>query len=464
MLGPGTSTRNICTSPRPRSSSSKTSLSCPSAGTSAWKRSIAVLIRSWVDAMSPRYWLAVAEEASGRAVVGKGGQPDRGVSALLNRTRRAGAAHIGSDPAGAHRVHLQPALIRCEGAGQRVERRLREPISRTAAVHIGELPGAAGDVDDPRCIAPPQEGHKCLNQAPGTEGVDFEHLVGAVEVVVRRADRIAVDAGVVDQRIEVPGLRADLLLGRVDIALVGNVELDRHDPLGLLDVVRVPGAGEHDEAVIRGELTDDLRADASAGPCDQRDPSILSHASSLRSAQLDLVALEQLLADHHALDLGGALSDQEQRGVAVEPLDLVLLRVAVAAVDAERLLHDLLAGLGGEQLGHARLEIRALPRVLHARGLQREQPGGLDLRGHVRQLELDRLVLRDRLAERLALLRVAQRQLEGALGDANSAGRHVDPADLERVHHLREALSEPVLLPAEDAFGTAAVAVVDELG
>src|SRR5829696_31083 len=65
---------------------------------------------------------------------------------------------------------------------------------------------------------------------------------------------------------------------------------------------------------------------------------------------LDLVALEELLADHHALDLGGALADQQQRRVAVEPLDLVLLGVAVAAVNAEGLLHDFLPGLGGEQL------------------------------------------------------------------------------------------------------------------
>src|SRR6187551_3966960 len=69
----------------------------------------------------------------------------------------------------------------------------------------------------------------------------------------------------------------------------------------------------------------------------------------LRTPTLDLVALEQLLADDHALDLGGALADQQQRRVAVEALDLVLLRVAVAAVDAEALLDALLAGLRGEQ-------------------------------------------------------------------------------------------------------------------
>src|SRR6188474_279931 len=65
---------------------------------------------------------------------------------------------------------------------------------------------------------------------------------------------------------------------------------------------------------------------------------------------LDLVTLKELLANHHALDLGGSLADQKQRRVAVETLDLVLLRVAVAAVDAEALLDALLAGLRGKQL------------------------------------------------------------------------------------------------------------------
>src|SRR5688572_33483439 len=90
----------------------------------------------------------------------------------------------------------------------------------------------------------------------------------------------------------------------------------------------------------------------------------------LRRRYLDLVPLEELAADDHALDLRGALADQQQRRVAVEALDLVLLRVAVAAVDAEGVLDDLLAGLGGEQLRHAGLEVRALAGVLHAGGLE----------------------------------------------------------------------------------------------
>src|SRR3954447_1886736 len=179
---------------------------------------------------------------------------------------------------------------------------------------------------------------------------------------------------------------------------------------------------------------------------------------------LNLVPLQELLADHHALDLGSDLADQEEGRVPVEALDLVLLRVAVAAVDAERVLHDLLAGLRGEQLRHAGLEVRALAGVLEAGGLAGEEACGLDLGRHVRELELDRLVLRDRLAERLWRLRVTERQLERARGDADAAGRDVHPPHLERVHHLAEALVEAGLLAAEDAGGRAAIVAVDELG
>src|SRR6476469_7729927 len=125
-------------------------------------------------------------------------------------------------------------------------------------------------------------------------------------------------------------------------------------------------------------------------------------AMCLAALHLDLVPLQQLLADNHALDLRGPLADQQQRRVAVEALDLVLLRVAVATVDAEALLDALLAGLRGEQLRHPRLEVGALAGVLQARGLAGEEAGGLHLGGHVGELELDRLVLGDRLAERLA--------------------------------------------------------------
>jgi hypothetical protein len=73
------------------------------------------------------------------------------------------------------------------------------------------------------------------------------------------------------------------------------------------------------------------------------------------------------------LDLAGALADQQERRVAVEPLDRVFSRVAVASVDPEGFGDDLVAGLGAEVLGHPGLEVRTLPRGLLLRRRQHHQ-------------------------------------------------------------------------------------------
>ena len=57
------------------------------------------------------------------------------------------------------------------------------------------------------------------------------------------------------------------------------------------------------------------------------------------------VAVAELAGDDQLLDLAGALADDHQRRVAVVALDVVLLRVPVAAVDAERVGGDLEGGL-----------------------------------------------------------------------------------------------------------------------
>ena len=85
-------------------------------------------------------------------------------------------------------------------------------------------------------------------------------------------------------------------------------------------------------------------------------------------------------------------------------------------------------------------------RVEARRGVEQQQPGRVQLGRHVGQQVADRLVLPDRLAERLALLRVRERVVERGLGDAHRAGGHLDPADLQARHHLREAAA---LLAAE---------------
>src|SRR5262245_62729061 len=61
---------------------------------------------------------------------------------------------------------------------------------------------------------------------------------------------------------------------------------------------------------------------------------------------------EQVAGDHHALDLGGALADLGELGVAEHALDRELRDVARPAVDLEGLGRRLHRDLGGEDLGH----------------------------------------------------------------------------------------------------------------
>src|SRR5262249_8219433 len=89
-----------------------------------------------------------------------------------------------------------------------------------------------------------------------------------------------------------------------------------------------------------------------------------------------------------------------------------------------------------------------------------EQPRGVDLRGHLRDLELDGLEVRDHVAELLALARVAHRGLERRLGDAHGERGDADPPAVEDAEGVHEAAT---LLAEEGLRGHAAV-LEDELG
>src|SRR5581483_4444333 len=157
------------------------------------------------------------------------------------------------------------------------------------------------------------------------------------------------------------------------------------------------------------------------------------------------VALEETPRDHELLDFVRALAEDQERRVAVEALDDELLRVPVAAVDAHRLERDLLRRLGREELRHAGLEVGSLARILAFGRLEHQEPRRLDPRRHLCELQLDRLVLRDRLAERLALLRVADRLLERPGRDPDRPRRDVHSAELDPAHEVAEALPQACL-------------------
>ena len=128
-------------------------------------------------------------------------------------------------------------------------------------------------------------------------------------------------------------------------------------------------------------------------------------------------------------------------------------------MDAHRLGRDLERGLAREQLRHPGLDVGALARLLALRRVAREQARRFELRRHVGELHLDRLVLGDRLAHRAALLRVRDRGVERGPRHADCTRRDVDAPDLERA----EDVAEPAARVAEQRVGGNAMVVVRHL-
>src|SRR5205814_4660021 len=124
-----------------------------------------------------------------------------------------------------------------------------------------------------------------------------------------------------------------------------------------------------------------------------------------------LLLPEDLARDHEPLDLARPLVDLRDLRVAVVALDRELLRVPVAAEDLDRLARLPARHLGGEELRlRPRLGMRK-PVLPEPRRPVREEPRRVDLGGHVGELVLDRLELRDRTSERVPLLGVLARDV-----------------------------------------------------
>ena len=92
-------------------------------------------------------------------------------------------------------------------------------------------------------------------------------------------------------------------------------------------------------------------------------------------------------------------------------------------------------------LGHARFHVAALAAIEGGRRIERQQPRGARARRHLAELELDRLVLADRLAEGLAHLGILGRELQRAFRHADAARGDVDAPELQPARRLVEALA-----------------------
>src|SRR5208282_6042727 len=138
-------------------------------------------------------------------------------------------------------------------------------------------------------------------------------------------------------------------------------------------------------------------------------------------------AVEEVAGDDEALDLVRSFEDLTDPCVPVRPLDRRPANVAEPPVDLQGLVNDLARPFGGETLHRRRLAGLDLPleappagRVAAHAVLTRgrvvdHQSQCVDLHRHIRELELDHLVLRDRMAELGPVLGEIERGCRGGL-------------------------------------------------
>src|ERR1700742_109128 len=142
---------------------------------------------------------------------------------------------------------------------------------------------------------------------------------------------------------------------------------------------------------------------------------------------LPLKSEAQLAGDEHPLDLGRALADLQDLGVAVEAADRVFVHEAVAAEDLGGVAGVVHGGVGGGQLGDGRFLLERLPGQHPGRRGVVGQPGHVGASFHVGDLELQTLEPADRAAERVPVMHVTDGLVDAALGEPGRQVRDGDP-------------------------------------
>ena len=110
-------------------------------------------------------------------------------------------------------------------------------------------------------------------------------------------------------------------------------------------------------------------------------------------------------------------------------------------MDLEGPVHGSVRELAGVELRLCRGEGEVAALVLEPRSLVDEIPAGLELRGHVRQLEPHRLERRDWLPELLPFLRVRIGEIVRTLREPDAHRSDRDPPAVQDLQELPEALT-----------------------
>src|SRR6266700_738016 len=134
--------------------------------------------------------------------------------------------------------------------------------------------------------------------------------------------------------------------------------------------------------------------------------------------------------DYQALDFAGAFVDFSDARVAVIAFHRIFAAVAVAAMNLYRFMRDSRSHFAGEKFGHGSIHAEACSGILLPGGFANQQACGVDLRGHVRQHELNRLKFGDGMAEGESFFGIPQCRFESAFRDACSLRGNSDTATI----------------------------------
>src|SRR5262245_48237437 len=145
---------------------------------------------------------------------------------------------------------------------------------------------------------------------------------------------------------------------------------------------------------------------------------LAASVAAVRQLAPSVAAVQQAPGDHLRLDLGGALEDRQDAGVAQQARHRVFERKTIAAVDLHGIVGRRPRHARRQQLGHAGFEIAAPSRILLARRMIGDLARNHDLDRHHGDLVGDSRKPDERTAELLAFLGVAQGDLHRRLGDA----------------------------------------------
>ena len=157
---------------------------------------------------------------------------------------------------------------------------------------------------------------------------------------------------------------------------------------------------------------------------------------------LELIAVRQQSPRNHLrLDFGGTLENIEDACVAKHSADRVFQRVAIAAVDLQRIVGRGPCRLRAQKLGQTSFQIAASIGVFLARCEKRQLPCDHRLDGHPGQLLMDTREGVECAAELLALLSIGATEIERIRRDTDSPSCGLNPRALERRHQLFEAFT-----------------------